>query len=64
MDSCCNPPKPITAENHKDDKPKGEKDRKSVYAIGDSTIKHLNRWEMSKKLNANCTVFVKIFSGS
>ena len=26
-------------------------------------VKHLNGWEMSKKLNANCKVFVKTFSG-
>ena len=24
-------------------------------------VKHLNGWEMSKKLNANCKLFVKIF---
>ena len=27
-------------------------------------VKHLNGWEMSKKLNANCKVFVKTFSGA
>ena len=27
-------------------------------------IKHLNGWELSKKLNANCKVFVKTFSGA
>ena len=26
--------------------------------------KHLNGWEMSKKLNANCKVLVKTFSGA
>ena len=27
-------------------------------------VKHLNGWEMSKKLNANCKEFVKTFSGA
>ena len=27
-------------------------------------VKQLNGWEMSKKLNANCKVFVKTFSGA
>ena len=27
-------------------------------------VKHLNGWEMSKKLNANYKVFVKAFSGA
>ena len=27
-------------------------------------VEHLNEWEMSKKLNANWTVFVKAFSGA
>ena len=27
-------------------------------------VKHLNRCKMSKKLNANCNVFVKTFSGA
>ena len=26
-------------------------------------VKRLNGWEVSKKLNANCKVFVKTFSG-
>ena len=27
-------------------------------------VKHLNGWEISKKLNANCKVFAKTFSGA
>ena len=27
-------------------------------------VKHLNGWEMYKKMNANCKVFVKTFSGA
>ena len=27
-------------------------------------VKHLNGWEMSKKLNTNCKVFLKTFSGA
>ena len=46
------------------DKPKGEKNKKSIFVIGDSMVKHLNGWEMSKKLNGYCNVFVKTFSGA
>ena len=64
LDSNCNPQKTILAGDHKNDKPKGEKNEKSIFVIGDSMVKHLNGWEMSKKLNANCKVFVKTFSGA
>ena len=61
LDRNCNPQK---TGHHKNDKPKGEKNEKSIFNIGDSMVKHLNGWEMSKKLNANCKVFVKTFSGA
>ena len=64
LDSSCNPQKTITADDHKIDKPKGEKNEKSIFVLGDSVIKHLNGWEMSKKLDANCKVFLKTFSGA
>ena len=64
LDNSCNPQKTITADDHKNDKPKGEKNKKSIFAIGDSMAKHLTRWEMPKILNANCRVFVKTFSGA
>ena len=41
-----------------------EKNEKSIFVIGDSMLKQLNGWEMSKKLNANCKMFVKTFSGA
>ena len=62
LDNNCNPQK--TADDHKNDKPEGEKNEKSIFVKGDSTVKHLNGWEMSKKLNAGCKVFVKTFSGA
>ena len=64
LDSSCNSQKTITAGDHKNDKPKGEKNEKSIFVIGDSMVKHLNGWEISKILNGNCKVFVKIFSGA
>ena len=64
LNNSCNPQKIITADDHKNDKPKGEKNEKSIFVIGDSMVKHLNEWEISKKLNANCKVFVKTFSGA
>ena len=63
-DSSCKPQKTIRADDHKKDTPKGEKDEKSIFVIGDSMVKRLNRWEMSKKLNANRKVLVKTFSGA
>ena len=61
LDSNCNPQKQVITKMIK---PKGEKNEKSIFVIGDSMVKHLNGWEMSKKLNANCKVFVKTFSGA
>ena len=58
VDNNCNPQKTITADDRKNDKPKGEKND-----IEDSLVKHLNGWEISKKLNANVQLFVKTFSG-
>ena len=62
LDSNCNPQKTILADDHKNGKPKGEKNKKLKFVIGDRMVKHLNGWEMSKKLNANRKVFVKTFS--
>ena len=64
LDSSCNSQKIITAGDHKNDKSKGEKNEKPIFVIGDSIVRHLNGWEMSKKLNANCKVFVETFSGA
>ena len=64
MDSTRNPKKTITADDHKNDKSKGKKNEKSIFVIEYSMVKHLNGWEMSKKLNANCKMFIKIFSGA
>ena len=38
-------------------------DKKNIVILGDSMIKHLNGYDMSKKLK-NCKVYVKSFSGS
>ena len=40
------------------------KSGKSVVILGDSMIKHLNGWEMSKRINSKCKIFVKTFSGA
>ena len=40
------------------------KSSKSVVILGDSMIKHLNGWEMSKRINSKCKIFVKTFSGA
>ena len=45
-------------DNKKDHK------QKSVIILGDSMIKHVNSWEISRKLQGNCKVYVKHFSGA
>ena len=51
-------------EQEKDKKPnKEQKKGKSVAILGDSMVKHLNGWEMSKK-KKNCKVYVRSFPGA
>ena len=38
--------------------------KKSVIILGDSMTKLLNGWEMAKKIQSNCKIFVKTFSGA
>ena len=42
LDSNCNPQKTILAGDHKNDKPKGEKNKKSIFVIEDSMVKHIS----------------------
>ena len=39
LNSSCNPQKTITADDHKNYKPKGEKNEKSIFVIRDSMVK-------------------------
>ena len=39
-------------------------DKKSVVILGDSMMKLLNGWDMAKKIQTNCKVFIKTFSGA
>ena len=39
-------------------------DKKSLVILGDSMTKLLNGWDMAKKIQTNCKVFIKIFSGA
>ena len=49
------------SEQEKDKKPnKEQKKGKSVVILSDSMVKHLNGWEMSKKIK-NCKVYVRSF---
>ena len=41
LDNSCNPQKIITADDHKNDKPKEEKNEKSIFVIGDSMVNTL-----------------------
>ena len=59
LGSSCKSQNIFTADDHKNDKPKEENNEKSIFAIGDSMVKHLNGWEMSKKLNGNFKCFLK-----
>ena len=38
--------------------------KKSVIILGDSMTKFLNGWEMAKKIQSNCKIYVKTFSGA
>ena len=40
------------------------KTQKSVIILGDSMVKHINGWEISKRLQSDCKVYVKQFSGA
>ena len=39
-------------------------EQKSIIILGDSMIKHVNGWKISQKLQGNCKVYVKHFSGA
>ena len=39
-------------------------DKKSVVILGDSMKKLLNGWDMAKKIQTSCKVFIKTFSGA
>ena len=55
------------SNNKKRNHPANEKfvgNSKSVVILGDSMIKHLNGWEMSKKVNnPGCKIYVKHIAG-
>ena len=38
--------------------------KKSVIIVGDSMTKLLNGWEMAKRIQCNCKIYVKTFSGA
>ena len=53
-----------SSEQEKDKKNKKRTEKgKSVVILGDSMAKHLNGWEMSKKIK-NCKVYVRSFPGT
>ena len=40
------------------------RNKKSVIILGDSMTKLLNGWEMAKRIQSNCKIYVKTFSGA
>ena len=40
------------------------KTQKSIIILGDSMVKHINEWEISKRLQSDCKGYVKQFSGA
>ena len=56
-------------DNHRSDKKSNNSstsvisEKKNIVILGDSMIKHVNVYDMSKKFK-NCTVYVKSFSRS
>ena len=52
------------SEQEKDKKSnKEQKKGKSVVVLGDSMVKHLNGWKMSKEIK-NCKLYVRSFPGA
>ena len=39
-------------------------EKKNIFILGDSMVKHIYGWEMNKKLNNKHKVFVRSFSGA
>ena len=44
--------------------PDSENKQTSVIILGDSMVKHINGWKISKRLQSDCKVYVKQFSGA
>ena len=36
----------------------------SIVILGDNMVKHVNGWDLAKKMKSNCKVYVKNFLGS
>ena len=49
--------------NRKSEKNNNIKTQKSVIILDDSMVKHINIWEISKRLQSDCKIYVKQFSG-
>ena len=64
LDRSCNTQRTIPAVHHKNDQPIREKNEKTIFVIRDNMVKHLNGWQISKKLTVNYNVSVKTFSGA
>ena len=64
LDRSCNTQRTIAAVHHKNDKPIREKNEKTIFVIGDNMVKHLNGWQIYKRLTVICNVSVKTFSGA
>ena len=56
--------KGIQARKEQHSHKKNEDGEKRVYVLGDSMIKHVNGWDISKQLPRKCKVYVKSFSGA
>ena len=53
-----------TSHNTKANKSKTSGNKKSVVILGDSMTKLLNGWEMAKRIQSDCKIYVKTFSGA
>ena len=53
-----------TSHNTKANKSKTSGNKKSVVILGDSMTKLQNGWEMAKRIQSNCKIYVKTFSGA
>ena len=53
-----------TSHNTKANKSKTSGNKTSVVILGDSMTKLQNGWEMAKRIQSNCKIYVKTFSGA
>ena len=50
--------------NHKEKKPTTSEDKKNIFILGDSIVKHVEGWKLSKNVDRKHKVYVRSFSSA